>query len=194
MPPVFFEILLAHLLGDFVFQSNDLIQKKYKSWTGTFEHVCIIAVCTILFLFPYWNQAWTWYTVALIFSTHFIQDCLKIRYDIRFNLKKKSTLPFFVDQLFHISLIAYVARRFNNLPHMALPNALENLYFSKAVAIFAVGLILVSYTYDITRFQFERQHSKQALTYTPDRAGMSQRLFLYGIGFALFLVMYRSFM
>lgn len=189
---VVLELVLAHLLGDFVFQSNDLIHRKYKSWTGVLEHVCIITLFTVLFLFPYWLQPTMWATAGTIFAVHFVQDLLKIKYDIRFNAKKKSTIPFFLDQLFHISLIAYLAPAFNALPTLVLPAWLSQLYFGQFLTIYCIGLILFTYTYDITLYQFSRQKDKKNKEYTPNFVGMRKRLLVYSLVFALSLLVYRS--
>ncbi len=187
---VILEIVLAHLLGDFVFQSNDLILKKYKTWRGTLEHVCIIATFTALFLFPYWQHNETWMVVGIIFATHFVQDVLKVEYDARYNQKKKSTAPFFLDQILHLSLIVYLSTYFNNLEPLTLPNWVEELYFSKYLVTFWIGLVLFSYTFDITRYQFKRKHSKKGLQYHPDFPGIVKRLLLFSIAYVLFLLLF----
>ena len=189
---VILELVLAHLLGDFVFQSNDLIHRKYQSWLGVVEHVCIIAFFTVLFLFPFWQHDYMWKVAGIIFAVHFVQDLLKIKYDIKFNAKKKSTVPFFLDQIFHLSLIAYLAPGFEGLTPLNLPTWLSHLYFSQFLTIYSIGLILFSYTYDITLYQFVRQKDKKNKEYTPDFAGMRKRLLIYSIVFVLGLLAHRS--
>lgn len=190
---VILEIILAHLLGDFVFQSNDLIHKKYKTWRGSFEHVCIIAAFTAVFLFPYWKHSETWMVVGLIFSVHFVQDILKVEHDVHFN-PKKSTLPFFLDQILHLSLIVYLSTLFVDLAPLALPSWAEELYFSKYLVIYWIGLVLFSYTFDITLYQFARKKSKKPLKYKSDFSGMVKRLLYFSIAYVLFLLVNRSFM
>ena len=190
---VVLELLLAHLLGDFVFQSNDLIHRKYQSWMGVGEHVCIIAFFTVALLFPFWHQQVMWQTAAIIFLVHFVQDLLKIQYDIKFNAEKKSTVPFFLDQIFHVTLILLLSKDFNSLTPLTLPNWLHNLYFSPFLVTYLIGLVFFSYTVDITRYQFRRQKSKKNLEYTPDHPGMGRRLLFYSIVFALTLLVHRSF-
>lgn len=194
MPSVLFELLLAHFIGDFIFQSNDLIVRKYKSWLGTFEHVCIIAFFTILFLFPYWNQKETWIVAGIIFVTHFLQDVLKIRYDVLVNSKKKSTLPFFADQILHISLIVYLASLFKNLETLPLPGWVHNMYFSQFLTIYLLGLVLFSFVFDLTLFQFARQKSPIQISYTPDYKGICSRLLCFSVVYVLILVVNGSFM
>ncbi|MEK9160059.1 MAG: DUF3307 domain-containing protein [Patescibacteria group bacterium] len=184
---IFLHLIIAHLLGDFVFQSNDLIQKKYKSWTGTFQHVCIIGTFTVLSLFPYWQHQETWWVIGAIFGVHFVQDCLKIAYDIRFN-QKKSTLPFFADQLFHVSLIFLLSPLLKDLPAMALPEWLGMLYSSKFAAIYIIGAILFSYTYDITLYQFLRQRSKAPREFMANIPAMLRRIVVFTLLYSLVLV------
>lgn len=191
---VLLQLILAHLLGDFVFQSNDLIHRKYKSWTGVWEHVCIITFFTVLFLFPFWLQSTMWISAAVIFAVHFTQDLLKIKYDLTFNAKKKSTIPYFLDQLFHISLIAYIAQFFKGLESLRLPEWVEKLYFDPAVTAFLIGIILVTYTWDITIYQFTRQKDKRNKEYVPDFKKMQKRLLAYTIGFGVALLVSRGFM
>ena len=191
---IILEIVLAHLLGDFVFQSNDLIQKKYKSWRGTFEHVCIISAFTALFLFPFWRHAETWIAVGIIFATHFAQDILKVEFDLRYNQKKKSTVPFFIDQILHLSLIAYLSTFFTALEPAALSAWMEELYFSKYLVIYWIGLVLFSYAFEITLFQFARKRSRKPLVFKPNWSGMVRRMLFFSVLYGLFLMVDRSFM
>lgn len=191
---VFFELVLAHLLGDFVFQSNDLILKKYKSWRGSFEHVCILAAFTALFLFPYWNHQETWMITGIILAVHFIQDLLKVEYDVHLNKIRKSTMPFFLDQILHLSLLAYLSPFFSTLEPFELPDWIAKIYFSKYLIIYFIGLVLFSYTYDITLYQFLQKKSKKLLKYKPDFHRMGQRLLLYSIATVLLMMLTYGFM
>ncbi len=173
------QLLVAHLLGDFVFQSNALIKKKYETWKGTLQHAAIITGFTALFLLPYWLQPKAWLTVAVIFAVHFTQDVIKVEYDKRFN-KSHSTVPFFMDQFCHIALIVLLGRGFESLTTLDLPETFMKLYFSPLVQILLAGIILLSYTFDITLYQFKhRVH--QELAYTPDHKGMFQRVLAFSI-------------
>lgn len=190
---IFLHLIIAHLLGDFVFQSNDLIQRKYKSWKGTFQHVCIIGAFTVLMLFPYWHHRETWIVIATIFGVHFFQDCLKIAYDIRFN-QKRSTMPFFADQLFHVSLIYFLSPYLEDLASLSLPDWLGALYFSKIALVYVMGAILFSYTYDITLFQFLRKRDRKVSEYSANIPGMLRRIAVFSIAYALMLLFAGRFM
>lgn len=189
----FLHLIIAHLLGDFVFQSNDLILKKYKSWTGTFQHVCIIASFSVLMLLPILQHKETWLVIGVIFAVHFIQDCIKIAYDVRYNAKK-STIPFFLDQIFHVGLIAFLSPSLEGLNLTALPTWASQVYASDAVAIYIMGAILFSYTYDITVYQFTRQKSKKNTEYKPNVWGMMNRIAVFTALYVLVLVFSGGFM
>ena len=189
-----FHLLLAHLLGDFVFQSNDLIQRKYRSWVGTFEHVCIVGFFTALLLFPFLTEFKTWLLVVTVFVVHFFQDFLKTKFDLGFNLKRKSVWPFFLDQALHVSLLLYLADKFNDLTPPDFPLWVLNIYFSKFLIAYLLGLVFFSYTYDLINYQFKRQKSKTPLFYSPNFKGMRLRLTWFSLITVTALMLYRSCM
>lgn len=187
MSPLFLKLLTAHLLGDFVFQSNDLIQKKYKSWTGLFEHAAIITALSFLFIFPYVLNSEAWMVLGLIFLAHFIQDGLKIEYDLRFN-KKKHTIPFFVDQVLHVILLFVLASLLTHLAPLKLPFWAEAIHQSKTFTLYLIGAILITYAYDITLYQFLRK-GKKPKEYKPNFGKMAKRLLFFTVAFLLFTIL-----
>ena len=182
--------MIAHFLGDFVFQSNELILKKYKSWHGTLEHAAIVTAFTILLMGPYLGHARAWIVVGSIFAIHFVQDVLKVEYDKRLN-KKKSIAPFFADQAGHLLLIFLIGRGFESLEPFKMPEWLGTIYFSSSAAILFVSLILVSYVLDIAFFQVKLSKNKnKELRYNPDYVGMLQRLMAFVVFYLFFFVLY----
>jgi hypothetical protein len=175
------QLLIAHLLGDFVFQSNDLILKKFKSWKGTFHHALIIAFFSILAIFPYWGSTKAWTLIALIFGIHFAQDVLKIEYEKRFN-SKRSVWPFFLDQIFHWSLILVLARGFQKEQMLTLPSWLIHIHQSSTILCFVLGLLLVSFVWEITIYQFARRKNAK-LKYSPNRQEMLWRVGLFSLSY-----------
>ncbi|MFA4814775.1 MAG: DUF3307 domain-containing protein [Candidatus Gracilibacteria bacterium] len=184
---IFLHLIVAHLLGDFVFQSNDLLQRKYKSWMGIFQHACIISALTILSIFPYLQHAAAWQVISIIFGMHFVQDHLKIELDARYN-KKKNTLPFFADQIFHVALIYVLSLWLTKFEPLSLPDWLENLYSSYSVTIYLIGAVLFSYAYDIALYQFLRKRSKKKLEYTANIPSMLRRIAIFSVIYLLILV------
>ncbi|MFA6023703.1 MAG: DUF3307 domain-containing protein [Candidatus Gracilibacteria bacterium] len=185
---IFLHLIIAHLLGDFVFQSNDLIHKKYKSWTGTLQHAGIIALCSTVALLPILQHRMTWIVIGIIFAVHFTQDCLKISFDRRYN-KRKSTIPFFVDQIFHTALILFLSPLLSGLQPTTLPTMVMEIYSSQLAAVFVIGALLFSYVQDITVFQFARKASKKNLDYKANIPGMLKRLGLFTLFYGIFLIL-----
>lgn len=181
------QLIFAHLLGDFVFQSNEIFAKKYKSWFGTFEHVLIVGLCTGLGLFPYWGDPKAWLILAIIFGVHFVQDLLKVTYDKKFN-KKHDIWPYYADQIFHIALIIGLAMLFPNLEQLPMPTWFYGSYFSPVVMSYLIGLILLSYTFDVTMYQYEVRDGKKG-EFQPNYPAMGMRIVSYTVFTGLFLLL-----
>ena len=88
---LFLKLLLAHLLGDFVFQAEKWVKNKEKKKIKSgklYLHIGIHLVLLILlfgFDFSYWKG------VAFIIISHFIIDVLKLYFQ---NKNNKITLFF----------------------------------------------------------------------------------------------------
>lgn len=97
---IFFPLILAHLLGDFVLQPNSWVldkeRKRLKS-KYLYIHVLIHTVLSFLFL---WNVE-LWWVALVVGITHFIIDAAKLTFQ---NIKTKK-IWFFADQLLHIAVI-----------------------------------------------------------------------------------------
>lgn len=108
---IFFTLILAHLLGDFVLQPNtwvlDKERKRLKS-KYLYIHVFIHTVLSFLFL---WNVE-LWWVALLVGITHFLIDAAKLS----FQSIKTRKIWFFADQLMHIAVIlglSYYFKEFN---------------------------------------------------------------------------------
>ena len=103
-------LIVAHLVGDFLLQDDDMQSKSRCSFTCS-VHVGFYA---IPFFFLWLNDAITWWQVALILAQHWAQD--------RFGLHLKWMKfwghtppdrwpcgPLCIDQTMHLAWIALVA-------------------------------------------------------------------------------------
>lgn len=97
---LFIKLILAHLLGDFIFQPNSWVadkeRKKGKSiylYLHTFIHFALIMLLL-------WDLH-LWWIATAVAATHFIIDLAKLQYQ-KSNTKKSW---FFIDQLLHILVI-----------------------------------------------------------------------------------------
>lgn len=99
---LFIKLLLAHILGDFIFQTSGLVKRKEKHKLASphlYLHVAIHGVLTLLLLLH--DHSNYWYIAIIIAVTHLIIDALKLY----FTTKKNRTTLFFLDQLAHITLL-----------------------------------------------------------------------------------------
>lgn len=98
---LFIKLILAHLLGDFIFQPNSWVadkeRKKAKSlylYLHTFIHFALIMILL-------WDLH-LWWIAAAVAGSHFIIDLAKLQYQ-KPNTRKNW---FFIDQLLHILVLA----------------------------------------------------------------------------------------
>lgn len=101
MIAILLKLVAAHLIGDFLFQTDKLCQMKYsdnlcKKFYGLGFHSAIQALLSYLFI-----AEWTlWIAPTIIFVSHFIIDFIKVEY-------RGEKLPALIaDQLAHYLVIA----------------------------------------------------------------------------------------
>lgn len=101
-------MLLGHALGDFYFQTNDMVSKKKESIV---KHVLIY---TIIIVLIYWFMTKSKNVLVLgiiVFISHFIIDNLNVYVSKKTeNHQQVKLLTFILDQVLHVSiLIIYIA-------------------------------------------------------------------------------------
>lgn len=132
---LFLKFLLAHILGDFVFQSEkwvkDKEEKKVKS-TKLYFHIAIHAFLLLLIL--QFDLQEYWLGFLLIIISHYIIDVLKLY------LQKKKTkrIWFFADQILHLLTLFLISTIF-----VDFPISLEN-FFTDKILLLSVFTLLVS--------------------------------------------------
>ncbi|GAA0872368.1 DUF3307 domain-containing protein [Gangjinia marincola] len=131
------QLLLAHVLIDFVFQSKKMVKHKQKhratSWV-LYAHAFGAGFLTYLIL-----QQWSQFIVPLIIAvTHFFIDLWKL------NKKKDNFKYFIIDQLLHLAVIffawIYLAEAFESL----LP-AITKYASNQIVLVILTGYLIVIY-------------------------------------------------
>lgn len=104
-------LMFAHMLADYVLQSNWLVAQKSKAWTGLVMHAGIVGFAALVALAPY--LAGVWAALVVLVVVHGLQDHLKIYLGPR--LRVHPFVPYAVDQLAHYALIGvlqlWVGRR-----------------------------------------------------------------------------------
>jgi hypothetical protein len=143
---IFIQLILAHLLGDFILQPNSWVaekeNKKLKS-KYLYLHILIHTVLSFIFL---WNLE-LWWVAVLVGISHFIIDAAKLSFQ---TLKNKKSW-FFIDQALHIVVITGVSFYFNEFNFEFLKNQnflkilMAALFLTTPASIF-IKILLSSWT------------------------------------------------
>jgi hypothetical protein len=146
------QLLLAHVLTDFVFQSKKRVgQKKEKGLRSGFfwYHIALSGILTYVILMD-WQQ---WAVPVFIAVAHGIIDLWKIRMERKLDLlnkeihdekdKKTGITYFFIDQILHIIVILvawlFLTKGFGHL----MQGIVEFLSDIKSLAILIAFLIII---------------------------------------------------
>ena len=178
-----FQLIIAHLLGDFVFQPNSLIKWKHESWKGTFVHSLVITAFSAILVFPYLRSPKAFFILFLLFLAHFVQDILKIVYQAR-PKAKASMWPFFLDQCSHFFFIFIFASQFAKLGYIKLEENFREIYFSTNLMAFAGLVLFFTFALDIVFFETCRIKNKD-LKYKRDYCAIVKRLIYFSVAYAL---------
>lgn len=132
---ILLKLLIAHILGDFVLQSDYWVSHKRKKKTKSaylYVHAFIIGLLSYLFI-----ANWTNYFIpVIIVISHIIIDIWKTS-------RKKTSLNFILDQLYHflVMIIIWIWFYFGEVNGLIL--FLENLNYNK------IWLIIFAYVFAI---------------------------------------------
>ncbi len=180
-------LILAHLLGDFVFQPSSLVLWKMKNYKGTLVHVLIHFIVSSLVLLPYLINGYLWliWIILAVCLAHFFIDLAKISYDLRHDKKVR---PFVIDQLLHF-LTLLVAYFFLSEITFVFPETdFYSLYNSINVILFAIVLVFLSTTIEVYRFQRAREKYKNPKLKL-DTKSILFRIGVFTIIYAFFVLM-----
>ena len=101
----FYYMLLGHLIGDFVLQTDRIAENKGKHWQWTLLHSLVVTLCTFLFSYPFGILV----NVLVLLSgiLHFLLDYYKT--PISRCLRLPNLVGFLFDQLGHIAIIYLIS-------------------------------------------------------------------------------------
>jgi hypothetical protein len=97
-----FRLILAHILTDFIFQSNKWVEDKRKN-QGSSKYLYLHGLLTAFIAYTfagYWTNLWIPITIGI---THTLIDYLKLKFD-----KEGSIIAFITDQFAHFMVIIIV--------------------------------------------------------------------------------------
>ncbi len=178
---IFFYILLAHLVSDYLLQPDNLVEwKKHSRW-GLFMHSFIHFLFTTLILFLYTGQPAVAILAFIMAALHFIIDYAKAVHDLQ---KDNTTVYYWLDQLAHylsaglVTLIAlqfggFFARRTINFG-----NYFDLLFFNPVFVTFASLVIFMTLTIEYSHFKYRSKAGHRPLL---NKRNMIRRLLLAAI-------------
>jgi hypothetical protein len=129
MAETFITILTAHLLGDFVLQSGWMIQRK-RNFGILLLHVCLVTLLTGLLLGNFQPPV-----LLAVLATHLVMDSIKTY------LMRDTLASFLIDQLFHLAVIACLAKLF---PALVAEGWWPTLLEGDSINWYFAGLSLIS--------------------------------------------------
>lgn len=128
------QIVLAHVLTDFVFQSNKLIKQKRKKKAKApflYVHALLAGILTYLII-----QDWSlWWVPVVISVTHFFIDLWKL------NHKKNTLSIFLLDQLLHLLVLLGIWLCLTQNYEQLIP-FLGSLISSKVFLTYLIGYLI----------------------------------------------------
>lgn len=169
------KILLAHILGDFIFQPHRWVESKRKKKHRSgilYIHLGIHALA--LFLLLEFDLSY-WIGIAAILVTHFIIDLLKL------NLEKFTTRgwSFVLDQMAHLLVIFLVVYSYHpfsvKVENILSPSSL--LLVLAVLSVTSVSAILMRLA--MSRWQLPEDREEDSLPHAGEYIGMLERLLVF---------------
>lgn len=101
----FYYLLLGHLIGDFVLQTDKIAENKGRHWKWNLLHVLVVTVCSLVLAYPFGSLLLG--MVLLNGVVHFILDYYKAPLSLKLHLPDLAV--FILDQAIHISLLYLIS-------------------------------------------------------------------------------------
>ncbi len=136
---MFWNLFLAHLLGDYPLQPMWLVRSKSQIW-GLVLHASIHLLTLLLLVGPFRSVIWPQILALAIF--HFFVDVVKYR--LTDSHPEWVVSSYFVDQAIHLTSIIVVTTWINSI----VPEA--GAAFNSALLITISGYILVTHVWFVT--------------------------------------------
>ena len=172
---LFIKLLLAHLLGDFIWQPNSWIAdkeiKKHKS-IYLYFHILLHGVLAAILV---WEISFIPYAV-LIAITHGIIDVIKLN----FQKPKTKRIWFIADQIAHILILIGVVLLYQN-------KSIINFWQDNEFWILLTGIlfitkpvsIIIKIIISIWSPENENAHADNSLAHAGNYIGILERLFVF---------------
>lgn len=142
---ILFLFLVAHLSGDFIFQSNKILETRYSikcrrtrilgNVHHVLKHLLILFVLTLYFL-----SLKVILAILILSVIHFLIDCIKSEIVVEWPFYSFSLLLFLADQVLHFLTIALTA-------HWVSINFINRYYLNALIKMLIPFRIIIMITY-----------------------------------------------
>lgn len=175
MSTLLLQLLLAHILGDFVFQSAKMVREKQQyGLRSKYLYLHLLIHFLLLLLLLQFDGRY-WIGIAVIVLSHCLIDVLKASHGNRLSGAKS----FLLDQACHLLVLVVVA-----YSYFPVPVELELLYSAK-VLLLITALLLVSVVAAILikhllgSWEVPEDHSGDSIPRAGTYIGILERLFVF---------------
>ncbi len=141
---LFLRLTLAHLVSDFIFQTEEVFEIRKKGVYGNFLHSLIVFLTLLLFSFPYLKFIEVWIVIFIASLTHFFQDEWKTKITKKY--PSWSFFAFIIDQFLHIFFLSPILIfDFSHFPLLPSENLPLSLYNNDSLIIFSIGYTISTF-------------------------------------------------
>lgn len=177
MSTLLLQLLLAHLLGDFVFQSRKMVRKKEQFGLRSKHLYLHLLIHLLLLIVLLGFEDRYWIGILVIILSHGLIDAMKASHGHRLTAAK----AFLLDQACHLLVLVVVA-----YTYFPVPVEWEVLY-SGQVLLFITALLLVSVVAAILMkhllrsWEVPEDQSGDSIPSAGTYIGILERLFVFGL-------------
>lgn len=174
---LFFKFLLAHLLGDFVFQPYEWVKDKEKKGYKSPKLYLHLAIHALLLATVLFFDITYWLGFLLILISHYGIDLIKIY----LTNKKNHRMLFFLDQILHLISLALISQMYEPMKTdwQFLGSAEVGYLVLALVMVTFVGAILIKVIISPWSPKTEEKDG-DSLAKAGRYIGMLERLFIFG--------------
>lgn len=174
---LFFYLLFAHLVSDYLLQPDYLVDWKNNSKWGLVTHSIIHFLSYLFIIYIYTGNYQVITLAAMLTIFHYVIDSIKALHDRK---GKDTVLSYWIDQSAHylsILLITILAWQFNGIftaRSFSLDSTVEVLFFNPLFITYISVIIFSTLTIEYSFYKRRKKENKPAL----NRKNMIKRLFI----------------
>lgn len=169
------KLLLAHLLGDFVFQSSKWIRDKQQMIHRSRYLYLHLGVHLILLVILLGNPTRYWLGILIIVISHFVIDLAKLS----FRTKMNDRLLFFSDQLVHLLIILVVVTLYESYSFQLEILSEPKVYLLAIAVVFTTRDSSIVMKLLLAKWTASDDFSRDSLSQAGEYIGMLERLFIF---------------